>query len=396
VNIFTNSLHVKHSFYAFYPYKLLEQYVLWNRHLPYIKPFYAIKSNPEPLIIKTLYPHGVNFDCASLQELKLVKNIISSSVNIKNSIVYANPCKSYIDLLYAKTEIDSPVTVVDSIEEIDKLVELNYTGGAYIRITTDDKESKIPFSGKFGIIPSDVKDIGYYAKSKNIEIKGISFHVGSGGNNGKTYYKSINIAKILNKILQLQGHCANTIDIGGGFLSDETDFIKKVKYINNAYDPSFSYIAEPGRFFSSHCQDFFVKVIGKKSWSNGYRYTIDDSLYGQFSCIPFDHAKPLWIRIPFENDNIRKKTKGLLMGRTCDSVDIIARSECMEELEIDDWLWFPHMGSYTNATANEFNGFPKPSSVIIDFNTPKISSFKERMPSLIETITPVSSKSLLS
>ena len=62
-----------------------------------------------------------------------------------------------------------------------------------------------------------------------------------------------------------------------------------------------------------------------------------------------------------DEEPLRKKTKGILMGRTCDSVDIIARCESMEDLEVGDWLWFPNMGSYTNVTATEFNGFPKPS-----------------------------------
>ena len=265
-----------------------------------------------------------------------------------------------------------------------------------MRITTDDRLSKIPFSGKFGLILEKVKDLGYYAKKKGIEIKGISFHVGSGGNDGKVYYNSINVAKMLNRGLQAQGHCANTIDIGGGFLSDEKDFLKKVKYIKDAYDPSFKFIAEPGRFFSSISQDFFVKVIGKKPWLHGWRYTIDDSLYGQFSCIPFDHAIPQWMRIPFDKDHhIRPRTKGLLMGRTCDSVDVIARSESMEELEVGDWLWFPQMGSYTNATANEFNGFPKPNALPIYLNTSNINNFPDRIPFDIKVVEPVSSASLL-
>jgi len=391
VNKFTN---VKHSFYAFYPHKVWNQHSLWQTQLPFITPFYAVKSNPEPLLIKTLYPRGIKFDCASLQELKLIKDILPYNTNLKESIVYANPCKSFVDLEYAKT-IGSPTTVVDSIEELDKLLEIGYEGGTYIRITTDDSLSKIPFSGKFGLMLEKVKDLGYYAKRKGIEIKGISFHVGSGGNDGKIYYSSIEVAKMLNKGLQTQGHLANTIDIGGGFLSDEKDFLTKVKYIKDAYDPKFNFIAEPGRFFSSVSQDFFVKVIGKKSWNNGWRYTIDDSLYGQFSCIPFDHCKPLWMRIPLEEDSVRPRTKGLLMGRTCDSVDVIARSESMEELEVGDWLWFPEMGSYTNATANEFNGFPKPQALPVYLNTPDIYQFTDRIPLDIKVVEPVSSASLL-
>jgi len=396
ISLFTKQSFVKHSFYAFYPHTVLNQVNLWNKHLPFITPHYAIKSNPEPLLIKTLYSHGVKFDCASLQELKVVKDNIPI---IDNSIIYANPCKSYVDLDYAQKEVNSPTTVIDSFEEVDKLIAVNYEGGALIRIKTDDKNSKIPFSAKFGVAPTDVKALGNYAKSKNIDIKGISFHVGSGGNDGRVYYKTIQTAKTLCDILKEQNHSAKTIDIGGGFLSDEYDFSKKASYIKDAYDEEYHFLAEPGRFFSSVCQDFFVKVIGKKPWKDGWRYTIDDSLYGQFSCIPFDQVKPLWMRIPLsDNDTkLRNKTRGVLMGRTCDSVDIIARSENMEELEIDDWLWFPKMGSYTTVTATEFNGFPKPSILTTFVQTPDIndSIYIERIPESIETVEPVSSKKLL-
>ena len=376
----------KQSFYAYYPLRVVAQQALWNLHLSYITPHYAIKSNPEPLLIKTLHNLGVKFDCASRQELALVKKHITKPIH--SQIVYANPCKSLLDLKYAKS-IGSPLTVVDSFEELDKLVDIQYTGGALIRIAVDDTYSKMPFSGKFGISPELVKDLGAYAKSKKIHIKGISFHVGSGGNDGKVYYNSIRIAQQLCKKLD-----AKIIDIGGGFLANEKDFEEKAKFIKDAYDPDFQYIAEPGRFFSNTCQDFFVKVIGKKPWSGGWRYTIDDSLYGQFSCIPFDHAKPLWLRV---GDGKRRKSNGILMGRTCDSVDIIARCEHMEELEVGDWLWFPHMGSYTNATANEFNGFPKPQLRNTLIETPNINDicFIDSLPEHIETVSALSSAALL-
>jgi hypothetical protein len=103
------------------------------------------------------------------------------------------------------------------------------------------------------------------------------------------------------------------------------------------------------------------------------------------------------MRVPGDNLEVRPKTKGLLMGRTCDSVDVIARSESMEELEVNDWLWFPHMGSYTNATANEFNGFPKPPVLTMFLDTPDIhaSEYIDRVSESFETVQPLSSKDLL-
>ena len=396
LNKFTEHSSVKNSFYVFYPGRVYHQTRLWNKYLPFITPHYAIKSNPESLLIKTLHPQGVLFDCASKQEIELVKNSVSITTSLGNHIVYANPCKSVEDLVYAKNN-GSPVTVVDSHEEIDKLVSVGYSGGAYIRITVDDSSSKMPFSGKFGLHPTLVQELGSYAKKCNIEVHGISFHVGSACSDGKSYYKAIRVAQELNKILKLQGHPSNTIDIGGGFLSDSTDFKNKAQYITKAYDPQYKYIAEPGRFFSHRSQDFFVKVIGKKPWSSGWRYTIDDSLYGQFSCIPFDHVIPTWSRVISGNDTVRSRTAGVLFGRTCDSVDVIAKSSSMEELELNDWLWFPHMGSYTNATANEFNGFPKPPVLSYFETTPEEYKLNliDHLPDNVETIQPLSSAALL-
>ena len=91
---------------------------------------------------------------------------------------------------------------------------------------------------------------------------------------------------------------------------------------------------------------------------------IDESLYGQFSCIPFDQQQPAWLHIPSEEQiGIQEREESVLFGRTCDSLDMIAKGP-MEYMEVGDWLYFPLMGAYTSATASEFNGFPKPASLV--------------------------------
>jgi ornithine decarboxylase len=167
-------------------------------------------------------------------------------------------------------------------------------------------------------------------------------------------------------ILRKYGHSPKVIDIGGGFSSDPEVFLKTAKVIQEAIQQvpkNRILIAEPGRFFAQPSQDLFVKVIAKKPGQNGngYRYVIDESLYGHFSCIPFDHQTPPFIRVSQDNEK-RKSHEAILFGRTCDSLDVIAKGN-MEELEVGDWLYFPLMGAYTSATASEFNGFPKPEIV---------------------------------
>jgi ornithine decarboxylase len=160
------------------------------------------------------------------------------------------------------------------------------------------------------------------------------------------------------------------VDIGGGFTTG-SKFVDAALEINkwvNHYT-TVKFIAEPGRFFAQTSHDLFVRVIGKKparGVRGGWRYTLDESLYGQFSCIPYDHARPKWIRVREPNEPQRKATPAVLYGRTCDSVDFIAAAREAEELEEGDVLWFPHMGAYTTVTSTEFNGFPKPPSVILE------------------------------
>ena len=127
--------------------------------------------------------------------------------------------------------------------------------------------------------------------------------------------------------------------------------------------------AEPGRFFATDAFDFYVQVIGKKpihAPGSGWRYTIDDSIYGQFSNIPFDQARVSWFRIDMGSTRSRRYSKGVLFGRTCDSLDKIIEHESMEELFVGDWLCFPKMGAYTQATASEFNGFPSPPTYVLN------------------------------
>jgi ornithine decarboxylase len=164
------------------------------------------------------------------------------------------------------------------------------------------------------------------------------------------------------------------IDIGGGF--EDHSFANAATSIRRSYGfipHNIKLIAEPGRYFASSSHDLFVKVIGKKPAASGFRYTIDESLYGQFSCIPFDQAKPRWIRVRGPGEPQRKGCQGILYGRTCDGLDLIAVGEA-EELEVGDWLWFPNMGAYSSVTASEFNGFPNPP-IIIDDGLPQVDEF---------------------
>jgi len=355
---------------------------LWKARLPFVTPYYAVKSNHSPLLLKWLRAEGVSFDCASVGEIDAVLGAGSSP----EDIVYANPCKRREDIKYAKTAKVTR-TVVDSSEEIDKVMQEGWSGDALLRIRVDDTNSVVPFSKKFGLPPSEVEAMGKYAGKHNLPLAGISFHVGSTCNDSSQYTRAIFQAAQCAEVLVSQGHPATTIDIGGGFTS--AGFCAAANAITKARAviPPTIMIAEPGRYFSEGSHSLFVKVIGKKGMpdgSPGFRYTLDESLYGQFSCIPFDCARPRWIRV---GEGMRKRTPAVLFGRTCDSVDMIAMTESTEELMEGDWLLFPKMGAYTTVTSSEFNGFPRPPVYELDESMNALIPEMEECP--ISYVTPV-------
>ena len=358
------------------PARLRQSIQLWRSQLPAVAPYYAVKCNPDPNLLHALVDAGIHFDCASERELLEVRALARGPLT--DRVIYANPCKSARDLAAAK-QLGSPVTVVDSTQEVEKLADLGYTGGALVRLAVDDTGSAMPFSSKFGAPRTMVEAIAGVAYARGIQLLGTSFHVGSGCRDGRLYRTAIETSMAACRSLTAAGHQPTTLDIGGGFLSDPADFRGKALHIRGALTkvretaPGLRPIAEPGRFFAANAFDFFVQVIGKKpSYSaagveSGWRYTLDDSVYGQFSNILFDQARPRWKRVPREGGSTsRPFTRGVLFGRTCDSLDVIAKSEAMEELEVGDWLWFPHMGAYTRATASEFNGFPTPEVLVLE------------------------------
>src|SRR5438128_1978142 len=78
---------------------LRSNYAEFKKYLPRVQAYYAVKANPDPAIVRTLYKAGASFDVASLPELRVVcENIKDLPAQkrqqwIWDKIIYANPIK---------------------------------------------------------------------------------------------------------------------------------------------------------------------------------------------------------------------------------------------------------------------------------------------------------------
>jgi ornithine decarboxylase len=326
------------SFYIMNLKHLNTAYEEWTRAFPTIRPFYAVKCNPDRHIVERLASLGAGFDCASPGEIDLV---LDCGVHPSN-IIYANPVKRIFDLQYARN-LGVTTTTLDSIEELEKIQRHCPDMEVILRIKASDPTAKCVLSNKYG---AELKDCAEIIQKAGSKLVGVSFHVGSGARDPTAYRRAIREAMAIVKDKKLK-----ILDIGGGFTYGELP----VSDIQEAIEglEGLTIIAEPGRYFAENVGTLVSPVIGKKVTQDETQYYISDSLYGSFNCIVYDHAKP-----EIKTFNTGPTRKSRVFGSTCDGLDEIISSVDLPDLQVNDWTIFERMGAYTTAASTNFNGIP--------------------------------------
>ncbi|XWV25035.1 MGC52527 protein [Tupanvirus deep ocean] len=346
---------------------IFRRYKLWIRHMPKVKMFYAVKCNPDKMLLNTLVDLGAGFDVASKTEISTVTELGVDP----DKIIFANPVKEINSITFAQTKNINKMTF-DTEDELKKISIYHPHAQLVLRILVDDSKSKLQLGSKFGCPKENLPGVFNLAKTLNLKIIGVSFHVGSCCGDGSAYADAISLAREVFDIAKTYGFDMNFLDIGGGFPGHDTKesddkFIEIAQNVNLQLDKSFSdipnleVIAEPGRFFATSCGTLVTNVICRKIMSSGenekiIHYYINSSLYGLFNNIIFDKAVPQLELLSKISEN-EPLYKSVIFGQTCDSMDKIADDITLPELVCGNWIVIRNHGAYTNAAASTFNGF---------------------------------------
>ena len=347
-----------------------ENYATFKRHLPRVQAYYAVKANPAPEIVQTLYKAGASFDVASFPEFMLVYDLIrrrparERQAFVWDKIVYANPVKAKETL----EELDKykPLVTFDNRAEIGKVAEHAPHAGLLIRIRVPNTGSMVELSSKFGCDAGDAVALIEEAHRAGLAVEGLSFHVGSQCTNFENFVQALNVSAAVMAEARSRGFDLKILDIGGGFPvrynRHMAPFSVLARRINAEVDRLFpkdlEILAEPGRFFVATAVTSLATVIGKAVRDGRTCYYIDDSVYHTFSGIIFDHC-------PYHLKAFRKGPTEVsaVFGQTCDGLDTISQSEALPDLQLDDLVYSEDIGAYSNASATWFNGFP-PAKVV--------------------------------
>lgn len=326
--------------------KLLEQITNWESNLPWIKPYYAIKSNSSEEIIQTLAEHKIGFDAASNHEIWIAKKY-------SNDIIYTNPHTILHEGISYLSEMR--FKVVDDIGEIDHLKNVDLL----IRMNSCNENANCSFDSKFGCNQTEAFEIIHYANKNHLKVRGISFHIGSGGthNRRQAYLNAYKYVLPLLQYLRTVYSEIPILDIGGGLLphSNLLDILGWSKYI------PYEIIAEPGRYYSEPSYHLFTQVISKTKRG----LFLDNGVYHELNVYHRDHWTFPLLTHKYDTNELTKVTQYeniKIFGPTCDSYDTLNYVKIPKEACAGDWFCLENMGAYTSAGNCDFNGILGASS----------------------------------
>lgn len=365
------------------------KYLKWKQNLPRVEPFYAVKCNESEQIVKLLADLGTGFDCASKAEIaQVLKHGVSPS-----RIIYANPCKQMSMLKYAAKQGVEKMTF-DNEAELIKIKDLYPSAKLVLRLLpTSQFKVQCELGNKFGCHPDNACKLLAKAQELDLNVVGISFHVGSGVEEAAAFACAVKQAHTAWMSALDFGFDMSILDIGGGFPGQKSapvTFDEISVVLNKALDEYFPkssgvrIIAEPGRYFVASAFTLAVNIIAKRTVARditdnndgapgpdghhqqnlsqndepSHMYYVNDGVYGSFNSLLYDHAS-VEVQVPMAYE-AGGQFSSSVWGPTCDGLDCILEDIKLPELSIGQWLYFQDMGAYTMCAGSTFNGMPRP------------------------------------
>lgn len=345
--------------------RVLSAVITWRNNMPRISAFYALRCNPDPVLVKLLADcPDIGFEVVDPQLLEMALELVSPS-----RILYSNPCLTRKVLRYAN---DCQIGLITIESESELMNVLSYTPDAeiLIRVSVAAHLSYVSHNvdNQFGCPVEEVSDLLLTASEMRAKVVGISFNVGSGCNDASIHFKAMRVAKELIELGRNYGLAMDILCLGGGFNgTDKREFDEVSDVISSAVDslfprtlfPTLRLIATPGRYFASAAFSLCTSVIGKrateaKNITNddfdsgiGYVYQINEGVYGSFSCRMTDNCKPMCRPLVDHATPDIQIHAATVLGPNLDGKDVAQPLVHLRQLSIGEWLLWDNMGAYT-------------------------------------------------
>lgn len=330
------------------------------------KVHYAMKANANPVILKEILGAGLGVDCVSGNEVKCaIENGFSPA-----GIVYAGVGKSDPEIEYSlkagiscfNVESVPEMEVIDSIAgrmgvkaHIALRINPNIDAHSHRYITTGLEENK------FGI---GLWELGSILKElpslKNIELRGLHFHIGSQILDNSPFRELCNRINVLQKSLEQRKVKIMTINVGGGLgvdyqhpdMNPIADFdsyfgtFHKFLEIRDGQEVHF----EPGRSVVAQCGSLITRTLYVKE-GRSKKFAIVDAGMN-------DLIRPALYQAVHKIENLSSslpEEKYDVVGPVCESSDCFGKDVSLPGTKRGDIMAIRSAGAYGEVMAMRYN-----------------------------------------
>ena len=326
---------------------------------------YSVKANSNINLLKILAQLGMGFDVVSVGELKRALKAGATA----NKIVFSGVGKSAADLAFAAEQKIYSINI-ESHQEIELLKNLPNNPRISLRINPDMAANTHPYietgksDCKFGISETEALEIAKTYSPQEINLVGISAHIGSQITDVSLFLELAEKLKNLAAQLKNLGHQIDHLDVGGGLAIDyqlekqydPAQLVKDLKSSITDYD----LLMEPGRSIVAQSGAVVTSVITKKT--NGQRDFLVVDVGMNDLMRPALYSARHVIEEVKDSDNASKEYE--VVGPVCETADSFGAGHLLNS-DAGDQLIIYSTGAYGSSMGSNYNSRPKPAEILV-------------------------------
>lgn len=344
----------------------------WRSVLPGALVAYAVKANPDPLLLRRLADHGVGFEVVGPVELALaLRSGCPPDRIVVNGVGQTNA--DLIDALGSGALVNA-----ESVGALNALLRSGVSGRIGIRVNPGLQADAHPHlatgaeDAKFGIGMAELPGVLARMRRSGVNLEAIGSHIGSGITDASAYGR---LAALMLTIAEEAG--AQRIDLGGGFAGSPGEHAAAVR----PHIPDTSrLIVEPGRSIVGGAGWLLTGVVriqarGHLIADAGMTELLRPMLYGA--------RHPVTLLTPGAELPLRDGS-WTLSGPICEAGDVLD-----SELDLGPnagegaLLAIGEAGAYGAAMASNYNGRLRPAQVVIVGGELRLSRRRETLDDLL-------------
>ncbi|MGA2328407.1 MAG: diaminopimelate decarboxylase [Bryobacteraceae bacterium] len=353
---------------------------------------YAVKANSSLAVLGLLAKAGAGFDIVSGGELFRVLKAGGDA----RSVVFSGVGKTADEVEYAleqgihgfNCESEAELALVDALAARRRV-----KARAAVRVNPDVDALTHPYvstglrENKFGVDIAEVEELYERArKLPNIELEGVSCHIGSQLLDTDPMIDAVDKMLALVERLRARGMAIRMLDLGGGLgvpyrpgeqAPEIRGFMAQVR--KKVEGTGLFVMVEPGRSIVGEAGVLLTRVLYRKC-SPAKEFVVVDAAMN-------DLIRPSLYQSHHEIVPLRQVARGTILadvvGPVCESGDFLARDRQLANVLPGDLLAVATTGAYAFVASSNYNSRVRPPEVLVEGGAWRVIRARETYEDLV-------------